>query len=268
MTDLMTNGWTWMLVIPVVLAMMVYGGLPLLIYLTFKNEAHATLETFVPSDPTLPHLVREHFKNACAELLPIGFEYVAGMRLPQMADNVMAILIVLVNRPAGDAAAAISIYAKSDEVWDLQTSYVEYSTRFQSGLTINTQNSTALSAFPPASDNENNRFPTVRDARTLYDIHQRLLSNHHAASKVMRLDDEFHGDAVAFVRAALHTEMLEAAKVGYLYLTPDKKYFRATVKGAWLMTWKELFPFKQLRRAYRDRLAKQQLAELGFATAR
>jgi len=249
------------------IALFVYGGLPLLIYLTFKNEAKATLQPFAPQDQTLPHLVREHFKNACDELMPLGFEYIAGMRLPQMADNVMAILIVLVNREAGDAAAAISIYAKSDEVWDLQTSYVEYSTRFRSGITINTQNSTALSAFPPAEDSLNHRFPTVRDARQLYEIHQRLMSTRSADVKVMRLDEEFHGDAVAFVRTALHVEMLEAAKAGYLYLTSDEKHFRATVKGAWLMTWKELFPFKQIRRALSDRKAKQQLAELGFPTA-
>ncbi len=265
MTAIVTSGWIW-LAVPVGLAFLVYGGLPLLIYFTFKNEAQATLESFEPSDPTIPLLVREHFKNACDELMPLGFEYITGMRLPQMADNVMAILIVLVNRPACDAAAAISIYAKANEVWDLQTSYVEYSTRFPSGLTVNTQNSTALSAFPPAAQTFNHRFPTVRDARQLYEVHQRLLQGQNLATKVMRLDDEFGGDAIAFVRSALHQEMLDATKDGYLYLTPDSQHFRATLKGAYLMTWRELFPFKQLRLAYRDRQARQQLAELGFPT--
>jgi len=264
MSEVFSSGWLW-LAIPLGLVLLAYGGLPLLIYATFKNEAHATLQTFVPSDPTLPHLVREHFKNACDELMPLGFEYVTGMRLPQMTVNVMAIMIVLVNRRAGDAAAAISIYAKSDEVWDLQTSYVEYSTAFRSGVTINTQNSTAMSAFPPLEESENHRFPSVRDARQLYQVHQQLLSRQHAATKIMRLDEEFDGDAVAFVRAVMRREMEGAAADGYLYLTSDSKYFRATLKGAYLMTWQELFPFKQIRRARRDRQAQQQLAELGLA---
>ncbi len=265
MTVALSNGWLW-LAVPLALAIFFYGGLPLLIYLTFKNEAQPTLKPFVPSDPTLPLQVREHFKNACDELMPLGFEYVIGLRLPQMSDNVMAILIVLVNREASDAAAAISIYSKANEFWDLQTSYVEYSTRFQSGVTVNTQNSTALSAFPPAEQTQNYRFPTVRDARRLYEVHQRLLNEQNLAAKVLRLDQEFGGDAVAFVRAGLHQEMVDAAKDGYLYLTSDSKSFRATIKGALLMTWQELFPCKQLRRLYRDRQAKQKLAELGFPT--
>ncbi len=266
MSDVFFSGWIWVAV-PIGLAIVVYGGLPLLIYLTFKNEARPTLQTFVPSDPTLPLLVRDHFKKACDDLMPLGFEYITGMRLPQMTDNVMAIMIVLVNRQAGDAAAAISIYGKSDEVWDLQTSYIEYSTTFRSGITVNTQNSPALSAFPPLEESKNYRFPTVREARQLYQVHERLLSQENRATKVMRLDEEFGGDAVAFVGQALHREMVGAAEVGYLYLTSDEKHFRATLKGAFLMTWQELFPFKQIRRSYRDRQAKRQLAELGFPTS-
>lgn len=265
MLTIFSNGWIW-LAVPLVLVLLVYGGLPLLIYLMFKNEARPTLEVFVPSDPTLPLLVREHFKNSCDELIPLGFEYVTGMRLPQMTENAMAIMIVLVNRPAGDAAAAISIYAKNDEVWDLQTSYIEFSTTLQSGITVNTQNSTALSAFPPQPKSENHRLPSVRDTRQLYQVHQQLLARHNA-TKVMRLDEEFSGDAVAFVGEVLHQEMAAAADDGYLYLTADGKHFRATIKGALIMTWQEMFPFKQIRRASQDRKAKQELAELGFQNA-
>ncbi|MDP6468155.1 MAG: hypothetical protein QF918_10470 [Pirellulaceae bacterium] len=257
------NVWIW-LAIPIGLAALIYGGGPLLILLIFKNEAQPTLQPFEPSDQSLPLLVREHFKNACDELMPLGFEYIAGMRLPQMTDNVMAIMIMLVNRSAGDAAAAISIYAKSDEVWDLQTSYVEYSTSFRSGVTVNTQNSTAISAFPPLAECKNYRFSSIRDARQLYQVHERLLSEQNASPKLMRLDEEYDGDAVAFVRAVLHREMVGAASDGYLYLTADSKYFRATLKGAYLMTWQELCPIKQIRRSSRDRQARQQLVELGF----
>ena len=140
---------------------------------------------------------------------------------------------------------AISIYVKSDEVWDLQTSYVEYSTSFQSGLTINTQNSTALSSFPPLKECEKTiGFQRFADHRQLYQVHETLLSRHHASTKVMRLDQEFDGDAVAFVRAVLSREMVGASNDGYLYLTSDSKHFRATVKGALLMTWQELFPLQ------------------------
>jgi len=111
---------------------------------------------------------------------------------------------------------------------------------------------------------ENYRFPTVKDQRQLYQVHQSLLSRHTGSTKVMRLDDEFHGDAVAFVQTVLNREMVGAAEDGYLYLTSDQKHFRATAKGALFMTWQELFPFKHIRRAMRDRRARKQLVELGF----
>ncbi|MDP7301541.1 MAG: hypothetical protein QGG09_00475, partial [Pirellulaceae bacterium] len=85
------NVWIW-LAIPIGLAALIYGGGPLLILLIFKNEAQPTLQPFEPSDQSLPLLVREHFKNACDELMPLGFEYIAvkGCLFDDLAEAVSA----------------------------------------------------------------------------------------------------------------------------------------------------------------------------------
>ena len=63
-----------------------------MILLIFKNEAQPTLQPFEPSDQSLPLLVREHFKNACDELMPLGFEYIAvkGCLFDDLAEAVSA----------------------------------------------------------------------------------------------------------------------------------------------------------------------------------
>ena len=74
----------------------------------------------------------------------------------------------------------------------------------------------------------------------------------------MRLDESFGGDEVAYLQACMKEEFEHATKIGYMRLGLGETFYRPTLRGAYLMTWKELPPFKQWRarraRAWAERI--------------
>jgi len=85
------------------------------------------------------------------------------------------------------------------------------------------------------------------------------------ARKVLRLDESFGGDEIAFLQACMKEEFQNATNAGYLRLQRDDTTYLATVRGAYLMTWKELPPIKQWL-AWRARVrTKRLLREVGTA---
>ena len=257
--------WLWFVLGAIALY---YFGFPLLIYLTFANEAEPTVDTFDPRERTLPPRVHEHFRVTCDELLPLGFEFVAGMSLPQAQDNAMAILILLTNRQAQDSAIAVSMFAKENNEWNLRTNYVEYSSTFADGMDVNTMNSNELTAFKVPAQTRNYSFPMIANSVALYELHRQMAARDGGTQpKVLPLDRDFKGDPVAYIQASIAKELVAATKDGYLYLSKSQGKYRATIKGALIMTWQELWPLKSIRLRKRDALARRRLAELGFNAA-
>ena len=50
---------------------------------------------------------------------------------------------------------------------------------------------------------------------------------------------------------------------GWLYLTSDGRYFKPTLKGAYLMTWGELWPMQMFRKGKRNSREREILARFG-----
>jgi hypothetical protein len=102
----------------------------------------------------------------------------------------------------------------------------------------------------------------VQDAARLYRLHRALVARSGSGRKVFRLDEEFGGDAAACVAATMVEELEDAARDGYMALSPDGDTYRLTWAGAFLMTWKQLWPVKGILRAARDRRARRLMVEL------
>ncbi|MBI1901114.1 MAG: hypothetical protein HYS13_08395 [Planctomycetia bacterium] len=261
--------WTWTFwatalgVIVALCALVPYILLPLFIRSTFRQPAQPQLVAFDPNHPQLPAEVVGHFVRVRQALEPSGFETVAGLFLPGPLPNVRAVILLLVNRAAGDAAIATAIYADELEGTRLQAAYVEFVTRFRDRTFVQTNNSPEISSFADKRDKGTTvQFPMVADAGRLYRLHRALADRHAGGSgRTLPLYEQFNGDAVAYMTSAITDELEDASSMGYLYRTGDGTY-RATWGGAFRMTWKELWPQKPLRRRRRQRKAEQLLAEI------
>ena len=220
----------------------------------------------VPLDPVtdpLPPEARQYFSEVFTALTREGFELAGTMGLLDVVPNVQCILALYVQRRTGDQAMSTLIVAKASGAPMLKSRYVEFVTRFDDGTVVQTNNSSELSAFQKLPNEHTAKFWEIQDVRRLYHLHRLLLPRFSRSSRpVLLLDRDFGGDVVAYVsKIALEDSFAQQVPTGYLRHCPQG--FAPTIKGAVLMTWRELWPCKAIRRARCLRSANALLAEVG-----
>jgi hypothetical protein len=253
------------------IVLVVYVGLPAFVRLTLKQPAQPQLIPFALDHASLPKEAALKFQTVTDQLRPAGFEPVTGLAIPNQPSNVRSIVLFLVNRRALDYGYATMMYSGDSEAANAEKPAaqprgdfsVEFVSHFRYGVRLRTNNSnTDLRAVSPRGNQPPSQFPMVMNAGRLYRLHQGLVARSGMRDKVFRLDDEFHGDAVAAVATFMVEAFAEGVGPGYMYLSAADKTFRPTWKGAFLMTWKLMWPMTTIRRAAREREARRLLAEL------
>lgn len=268
------------------LALLYVFGSPLLMLLTFRYQALPNIVQ-LPANTSFPEEVREYLFECHEELISLGFSNVGSFSLPDQMSNVKVVFALFVNRVRKTSAMAALVYVKIAGKWKLGTNYLEFSTRFTDGGLVDTMNSAQVGAFPERPNSIKTQHPEITDIGVLHSAHQLLGDTHFSGrERTLRLDDQFHGDAPALIAVGL-TEELEAARAaGYLRLVggdqaefgdamaDDNPYrvgivftppsYRATIYGAYLMTWKQLWPFKPIVKRLIYRRDRKRLQAAGF----
>jgi hypothetical protein len=163
---------------------------------------------------------------------------------------------MLVHRQNKDAAFATAAYAQTPQGTHLQTAHLEITTRFRDGALVSTTNRSMIGAFPPRPRQTKTQASMVPEGDRLYRLHEFVLKDiPSSAGKILRLDEEFGGDLVAYMRCSMLEELQDATAAGYMYRSPVEAVYRATWKGAFLMTWSQLWPLKAIKRAQLQRSA-------------
>jgi hypothetical protein len=108
------------------------------------------------------------------------------------------------------------------------------------------------------------KFWSIGDIQRLYRIHQALADRFCEHGRpVEQLDSEYDGNVVKYVADAVLDRSFRD-QVGTGYLAEDSDGYRPTIPGALIMTWKELWPIKSIRRWQERRSAERLLAEIGL----
>jgi hypothetical protein len=236
---------------------------PVLIRVWLRQSAKPQLDPFDVDDPGLPKLVAQYFAETTEALRPLGFEVRGGVSMPNQVPRVRALLVLLTNRAAREAALVTTMFAIQKDGPGLATAYVEVITRFRDGTLVQTNDSEVLGSFPPRPATTTTQFPNLDDPAQLVRLHRALVERHGSDSpRVLRVDEEFGGDPVTYLKASLAEELEGQLTTGYLHHPDGSEFFRPTWKGAFLMTWGQLWPIKGIRAARRARKARQLLAEL------
>ena len=237
---------------------------PILIFTIQRFRVPPNIVPLAPVTDPLPMEARQYFSEVFTTLTREGFELEGTMGLLDVVPNVQCILALYVQRRTGDQAMSTLIVANAAGAATLKTRYVEFVTRFDDGTVVQTNNSREMSSFPKLSNEHTAKFWEIQDVRRLYQLHRLLLPRFARSRRpVLLLDRDFGGDAVAYVsKVALEDDFAKQVSTGYLRRCPQG--FAPTIKGAVLMTWQELWPFKAIRRARCLRAANALLAEVGL----
>jgi hypothetical protein len=245
------------------LAAFMYLGGPLLIYFTHRQPARPNLVPFKPGITPLPADVDQYFHATSWALAQQGFEIITGMFLPSQVENLVVALIYMINRQEQDTAIAVALHNKTPGMTSTMF-HVEFVTRYRDGRLVQTTNAQPLSAFPPPPQCVNAFLPSVQDPAALYRLHQAQCRRHGSGSKLIKLDEQFGGDATAYMAGALVEELDAAVAAGYMRLDAAAGQYRPTPQGAVLMTYGELWPLKGVRLRRRANRERDLLAELSY----
>jgi hypothetical protein len=246
-----------------------YLGIPLVIRSKIRMDAHPEYLKIDLNDPILPQQVGDYFREAASELEPSGFEVVQAVSMPNPASGVTAFYLLLSHRPNKDYALVTVMYARAaamgaedSEVARASVASSEFFSRFQDGSQLCTTNGSYVPPFSPGPSTSVERFPMVEDPGKLYRLHQMLLQRHEGVSPKFLRVDEFQGDVGAYLSQVNREQLNEQITAGYFYLSEEEQVYRPTLKGAYLMTWRQFEPFKKLAQTRIRNRAARLLREL------
>jgi hypothetical protein len=233
-----------------------------------RKHAHEAYPRFEPRPlESMPRLVREKFKRELPGLEALGFavvDYLHKAGLPKHESGRSDIFLALLkNEETGDLALLSEFFIQIKHVCR-HVGLVSFTTDFADGSSVSTSNSSQVPVFKPDERRPSFRFPGVNDSRYLYQIHRALL-NRHAPGRRGVLPTA--GMEVPHLCEAEARTLRRQVECGYFYLDEASGLCVHTLKGALVMTGKQMYGIKNLLRASMKRRARMTLNSLGLRAA-
>jgi hypothetical protein len=231
---------------------------PLLIKMIFWAKVSPTVEVYNPYQIPPPVDVSQFFNYVAQELQQVGFEPTSHMILPEVVANVDSLVMFLQNPQQQDEAIAMAAITRGSDITGqrMQSKSIEFSSTFQDGLSIDTNNSQEEHALALSPHKQMFQFQKIFDPVRLYHVHRQLVAEHAKAAKQPITPRGMEGPRLAEAMAA---EFAYQVNAGIFKLDASRTKYRATLIGAFKMTWKNLFPIKQLYRSLRNKKCDEML---------
>jgi len=200
------------------------------------------------------------FTQAASQLVALSFTAVHATRQdPKRRQN--SAVSLWVNRSARDSAQVIAVTTATHTGGERRAMLVTFRTEFGDRSTIVTTNAHSPRVFPPNPTVDTVICSDLYDVTLLYQLHCARVAR-DAAGRTATV--ESLRDGIAYL-CNEHTETFQRLiKAGYYVEDARAGRYLATYRGAFLMTYRYLWPWKQINLILRQRKAERLLQELGF----
>jgi hypothetical protein len=219
-----------------------YALLPLVI------KASTTLSAAPEFKPaaveSLPPSASQFIQEKVPILEKLGFKLCSVLECPSAGSHVQNYVAILTNDSEKLIAVVTIIISPLADGDAIKTHYLELLTLYENDYSMSTHNSSELSGFPKNKENGKVQVPQVKDEVRLLAIHQAAAREFGKNKKPYLPTVEDWG---AYTAELVAHQYGKAASKGYLVLDHASNDFRTTWKGAYLMTWGQLWPFKPMR---------------------
>lgn len=221
------------LIVAFVFAPMILG--PFLVKFTHWVEARADIRPIAPE--TLDPAIRTFIDQTGAELAALGFQFAGYGVLPDYTPKVTSYFGLY--RSDAERTAAMAAVVQSAAGQSIK--YCEFSIKYSNGRTIDVNNS-PMSGGYRNPDKIVYRYPKISSVKKLYDISRWVASRAKQSANPVGL---VKGRELEMLAEAIDSEIRLQAKYGY-YTLRDGNRYRLTWRGAFVMTERQVFPFKQI----------------------
>ncbi len=234
-------------------------ALPLATWLLLGEDAAPRFERFDATRHGNPPEVAAFLRDNIAGLQAEQFHEVADLVRVRGGSLKMVMRVAVLQHPHGETATiAVAYSAQSGTVLPM----VEFTAELSGGRVFDVNNSVAVPILAARSGHDVYRLPEVRDPIRLYHIFEILLRRRFGSSTLRQR--EIAADPARFLADVIDAEYHGQMEAGYYRFDEGSRRWRPTLRGACLMTWKMLPPFKQLIKAAVRRRARRILREIGM----
>lgn len=216
---------------------LIFSGLvaPIVVHAKQRQAAKPRFDLFDPRN--LPQDRADYFVRNLQLLQKEGFEPAAFVSW-ESNENQRILFVLAVNRENRDMAMSVLATAGA-ETKPIEIRYTEFCTVFTDSSEINTNSNSQPDVLKQFPDKKVFSFPSVEDPHHLYILHRRLLARFALGKEAVLPAKDTE---VMAVQRSVTCFLDRQAKAGYFETDASGEILRPTWKGAFLMTWKLVWP--------------------------
>lgn len=236
--------WHVVLVIAVGIFLIPWLVAPLIVYRRFWFAVNPEIQTLAAN--ALPEGVEQFFSEASRRFEKIGFtESLGDFKVSNfISDHQEQFIRAVVNSDTHESGGAVYIRQPVPHGKDIISKAYGFSSELGDHREVTTANSTHPSLPIHSEEYREIILPDIWDMALLYRIH-RLSTRQAFGNQELWLPE--HDDVVEALRYTFLKPARALEQLGLVRLDKEAQRYVTTIKGAYLLTWQELWPFKWLR---------------------
>jgi len=223
------------------------------------EDAAPRFEPFDANKYPNPPEVAAFLRDNVAGLEGAQFRQVADLARTSGGLFSLVTRVVLLQHPEGETATIAMMYS---EKTGAALPMVEFTAELPDGRMLDVNNSVTIPIFAPRPGREVYRFPEVRDPLRLHKIYRVLFRRQFGSSTLRQRD--IASDPARFLAEVMDAEHRAQMEAGYYRFDERARRWRPTLRGAFVMTWRMLPPFKQIIKAGVRSRARRALGEIAM----
>jgi len=227
-----------------------YGLAPLLVYSQNGQPERFRLDS-IPKESVLEE-TEEHFHALAQQIEVNGFGYIAASAFSMQQTTTHFMLFGNEEKRLYIMLTQISNPNVPTEV------FTEISQLFDDDTVIDVLNASMDPAYPPSPRKVMFRFPEIQEVSELVAVTEKIIASYLSSKRAVTFPK---GRELETIARLLNEEQDELITKGYLKNEARDGIRGLTLKGAYLMTWKLLWPIKQIRQSRNRAFAQKILAE-------
>lgn len=233
-----------------------FGGLylfaPIVVRSTMRFAARCSPRRVSFSE--LPEKVVAFFRTRIPEMEKLGFELLGCYDCGVLASETRSYVAYFCNRETSDYAN-VPVLVTPKKI----ASYFEFSTCFTNGLVVETNTNGTLPLTPENRELRVFRFPKVTTPEALYRVHRQLLEKYAPG---LWIQDEPRGEEMRRFVRTVENYGPRHERIGYMVHDEGGQGYKFTWKGAFLSTWRGLWPSSLFRRLIHRHAMQSELESL------
>ena len=125
----------------------------------------------------------------------------------------------------------------------VNTTHIEFTQMYKNGSVLNVSNASMINVYPKSDSRLSYRFPQINDFDQLLALAEQLI---HSSKQTEEKITFTRGCEFQAIESCLNRELNELIEEGWVQSNVVTGNRRLSVKGALLMTWKMLWPVRQV----------------------